>query len=128
ELAPADADRLAAAWTAAGSLGELADDPEDDRGQFILGAVESRDGMCDKTLLGGILDQRFGADGLLGYVSALLAPVAPADVDTFLAVAVGDACDFDGIDMAVVAGLADVVPAEAPAIRQRLIRAGLCSG
>jgi len=128
ELAPADADRLAAAWTAAGSLGALETDPEDDRGQYLLGAVESRQGMSDKTLLGGILDQRFGPDPLLDHVAALLAPVDAADIDTFLYVAVTDACDFDGVDMAVVADLAGVDRSEAPAIRQRLIVRGLCSG
>jgi hypothetical protein len=128
ELAPADADRLAAAWGAAGSLRELESDPEDDRGQFILGAVETRGGMCDKTLLGGILDQRFGADGLVDYVATLVGELSESDVDAFLSVAVAEACDFDGIDMAVVADLMGVDGAGARAIHQRLIEGDVGSG
>ncbi len=128
ELAPADADRLAAAWTANGSLRALETDPEEERGQYLLGAVESRQGMSDKTLLGGILDQRFGPELLLDHVAGLMAPVDASDLDSFLYVAVADACDFDGVDMAVIADLAGVDRAEAPAIRQRLIAHGLCSG
>ena len=87
----------------------------------------SRQGICDATLLGGLLDQRFGADALLDHVDTLMAPLDDADLDSFLYVAVADACDFDGVDMAVIADLAGVDRAEAPAIRQRLIGAGVCA-
>ncbi len=127
-LAPADADRLVAAWAAAGSLRALETDPADERGQYLLDAVMSRQGICDASLLGGLLDQRFGADALPDHVDTLLAPLDDADLDSFLYVAVAEACDFDGVDMAVIADLAGVDPAEAPAIRRRLIAAGVGSG
>jgi len=127
-LAPADADRLVAVWEAAGSLRALETDPADDRGQYLLDAAMSRQGVCDATLLGGVLDQRFGADSLVDHVDTLLAPLADSDLDSFLYAAVADACDFDGIDMAVVADLAGVDRSEAPAIRTRLIESGVCSG
>ncbi len=127
-LAPADADRLVEVWAAAGSLRALEPDPADERGQYLLDAVSSRQGMCDKTLLGGILDQRFGADDLVDHVAGLVAGLSGPDLDTFLSVAVADACDFDGIDMAVVADLAGVERSAAPAIRQRLIAAGAGAG
>ncbi|MEA2932649.1 MAG: hypothetical protein QOI56_1434 [Actinomycetota bacterium] len=127
-LAPVDADRLVAVWGAAGSLRAMETDPEDDRGQYLLDAVESRQGMCDATLLGGILDQRFGADALPDHVATLIAPLADADLDAFLSVAVADACDFDGVDLAVVADLAGVDRSEAPAIRRRLVDHGVGSG
>ncbi len=127
-LAPADADRLAEVWAAAGSLRALETDPAGERGQYILDAVGSRAGMLDATILGGILDQRFGADDLVDHVAGLVSTLSEADLDIFLAVAVADACDFDGIDQAVVADLAGVERADAAAIRRRLIAAGVCSG
>ena len=112
ELAPADADRLVEVWAANGSLRALETDPAEDRGQYLLDAVGSRNGMCDATLLGGILDQRFGIDDLPDHVATLIADrrcrPGAADLDAFLYVAVADACDFDGVDMAVVADLAGV--------------------
>ncbi len=128
ELAPADADRLVEVWAANGSLRALETDPADERGQYLLDAVNSRQGMCDHTLLGGILDQRFGPDALPDHVATLLAGVGPADLEAFLSVAVAEACDFDGVDLAVVADLAGIDRAEAPAIRARLIAAGVGAG
>jgi hypothetical protein len=127
-LAPDDADRLAEAWATAGSVRALEKDPADDRGQYILDAVSSRQGMCDATILGGILDQRFGADGLLDHVAGLVEPLDDADLDAFLNVAVCDACDFDGIDLAVAADLAGIDRSQAAAVRARLIAAGVGSG
>ena len=128
ELAPADADRLVELWAAAGSLRAMESDPADDRGQYLLDAVTSRQGMCDATILGGILDQRFDAAGLDDHVAGLVAGLTPADLHSFLFVAVADACDFDGVDIAVIADLAGVDRAEASAIRQRLAAAGVGSG
>ncbi len=128
ELAPADADRMVEVWAGAGSLRALESDPADDRGQYLLDAVGSRQGMCDHTILGGILDQRFGADDLPDHVAILIADLNPADLDSFLSVAVAEACDFDGVDLAVIADLAGVDRAEAPAIRARLIAAGVGAG
>lgn len=127
-LEEADADRLVEAWAAAGSLRALASDPPGERGQYLLGAAGSRQGMCDGTILGGILDQRFGLDDLVDHVAGLVEGLPEADLDLFLAVAAADACDFDGIDLAVVADLAGVPRAEAATIRRRLIAAGVCSG
>lgn len=127
-LAPVDADRLAAVWESGGSLRALETDPADDRGQYLLDAVESRQGMCDATLLGGILDQRFGADALPDHVATLLEPLDDTGLDAFLYAAVAEACDFDGVDLAVIADLAGIERADAPALRQRLIAAGVCSG
>jgi hypothetical protein len=127
-LAPSDADRLVAVWGTAGSLRALETDPDEDRGQYLLDAAMSRQGICDTTLLGGVLDQRFGADALPDHVAALLAPLDDSDLDAFLSVAVAEACDFDGVDMAVLADLAGVDRSEAPAIRQRLIDHGVGAG
>jgi len=128
ELVPADADRLVEVWAANDSVRALDSDPADARGQYLLDAVTSRQGMCDATFLGGILDQRFGMDDLTDHVATLIAGLDAADLDSFLAVAVAEATDFDGVDLAVVADLAGVDRAEAPAIRARLIAAGVGAG
>lgn len=127
-LSADDATKVVAAWTAAGCLGLLGDLPPDERVAALLEAAGDRAWLSDGTFFGGLVERRFGPEGLTAHVQATLEAATTTVREAFLYVAAAHAAGVDGVDLNVVADLIGVDRANRRDILVGLGRAGLATG
>jgi len=136
-LSTDDATQVLAAWSEADALGALSEVPEADRVEALEESSHHRRGLSDATLLGGSLDQRYGARGLPAHVESILDRLGDEAhrqagghslQEAFLFLAAADAAGVDGIDLHVLADLVGVDRADRGQLLWRLGAEGVAAG
>lgn len=116
-LTDADAARVVAAWTRAGTLGALEAVPEAERVRALMSAARKSRGVSNGTFFGAVLEERFGAEGLRAHLETVIQRLGDEDHaigggctlrDAFLYAAAAEAVGIDGVDLKVVAELVGV--------------------
>jgi hypothetical protein len=116
-LSEADAAKVVRAWDKAGSLGRLASIPPAERAKALVSSSRQSGQTANGTFFGAVLDERFGADGLLAHLETVLRRLGDVDhglgtgcslADAFLYAAAAEAVGIDGVDLKVVADLIGV--------------------
>lgn len=128
-LSAPEADKLLGLWAAVGCLGALEEVAEADRAEVLLTASTTKKGLSDATLLGAVVETRFGADGLPAHLEDALAKIDDHLRRAFLSAAAAQVAGVDGVDLYV---LADLIGVDRARRRQDILvplgQAGLATG